>query len=242
VDCFTNKDGQLLFCEGRGRVRISNGISVSSRSVTDDRFVSLAARINDRLVFRGAWFFQVKERADGELVLMEIAPRIAGTMGLVRSRGVNMALLSLFDALGMPVAATANDYSIVIDRALENRYAHDISYSHVYLDFDDLVIVDGKVSPAVMAFVFQCINKGVRVHLLTRHKDDIHESLAKYRLTSVFDEVIHVTGGREKYQFIDEDDAIFIDDSFAERHVIRERCGIPVFDGHMIEALMEKGA
>lgn len=240
VDCFTNHKGELLFCEGRERHRISNGISVSSMSVEDKRFKEIAVKVNQELVFNGVWFFQVKENSAGDLVLMEIAPRIAGTMALARAHGVNLALLSLFNAMGYDVEVMRNHYSVVIDRALQNSYQHDLSYEHVYLDFDDLVIFEGKVNPSVMAYVYQCFNRGIKVHLLTRHEGDLMSSLSKYKLADVFDELIHVNDNDEKYKYIKKDKAIFIDDSFTERKKVYEVCKIPIFDSHMIESLMEK--
>lgn len=240
IDCFTSKDGRLLFCEGRQRRRISGGISVNSESVDDPRFEKIASQINRRLAFRGVWFFQVKEDEKGELVLMEIAPRIAGTMGLVRAKGINLAILSLFDAMGYEVDVFENTCSMVIDRALQNVYEHDIDYRHVYLDFDDLVIFEGRVNPMVLAFVHQCINKKIPVHLLTRNKGDLHDLLKQHRLEGLFDEIIWIKPEEEKHPYIKEKSAIFIDDSFAERKKIHDAHGIPVFDAHMIEALIEK--
>lgn len=240
VDCFTDRHGRLLFCEGRERARIANGISVNSSMVEDERFADLANRINSVVRFTGVWFFQVKENAAGELVLLEIAPRIAGAMGLVRAKGVNLALLTLFDALEYDIHIFENNYAITIDRSLQNSYTHNIHYKHVYLDFDDLVIFEGKVNPSVMAFVYQCINKKIKIHLLTKHKQDLHQTLQNYRLSSTFDEILWIQDERQKSDLIKEKDAIFIDDSFAERKQVHERCGIPVFDAHMIEALMEK--
>lgn len=240
VDCFTDKDGKLQVSEGRERTRISNGISVNSSVVKDPRFAELANKINQKLSFRGAWFFQVKENTAGELVLMEIAPRIAGTMGLIRCRGINLVLLSLFDAMGYPIDAFENDYQMTIDRALQNTYSHDVKYSCVYLDLDDSVLVDGKVNPDIMAFVYQCHNEGVKVCLLTRHKADLGTTLKKYRLSDAFDELIQVAEGQEKAPLITQKDAIFIDDSFAERKKVHQACGIPVFDTHMVESLLTK--
>src|SRR3990167_611487 len=45
VDCFTTKDGKLLFAEGRERTRILNGISVSSKTIKIRRFNELAEAI-----------------------------------------------------------------------------------------------------------------------------------------------------------------------------------------------------
>ncbi len=240
VDCFTDKDGRLRFCEGRERIRVMNGISVNAVTVEDNRIGELAQKINSTLKLRGVWFFQVKENKGGDLILMEFAPRVAGTMALVRSKGVNLVLLSLFDAMGYEVDVFENSYEITIDRALDNKYRHNLDYQHVYLDFDDLVILGGKVNPAVMAFVYQCMNKKIKVHLLTRHREDLELSLRKYKLNGIFDELIWVKDGEEKHDYIKEKNAIFIDDSFAERKKVHQVNGIPVFDAHMIEALIEK--
>lgn len=240
IDCFTDKNGDLLFCEGRQRNRISNGISVNSFSKKDDRFIQFARKINDTLKFRGVWFFQVKENASGDFVLMEIAPRVAGTMGLVRCKGVNLPLLSLFDALDYKIDIFENSYKITIDRALENKYIHNIRYENVYLDLDDTVIFNNKVNPAIISFIFQCFNNNVKVFLITKHKGNLEETLKNYKLENIFDKVILLNNEDEKYLYIKEEDAIFIDDSFIERKKVFEKCCIPVFDSHMIESLIDK--
>ena len=79
IDCFTDRNGNLLFAEGRERTRINNGISVNSKQIKNPQFQQYAELINEKLSFQGAWYYQVKERINGEMVLMEIAPRIAGT-------------------------------------------------------------------------------------------------------------------------------------------------------------------
>jgi hypothetical protein len=239
VDCFTNRHGELLFCEARQRQRILNGISVNSVIVRDKQFKELANIINNKLKLNGVWFFQLKENKADELVLMEISPRVAGTMGLTRCMGVNLPLLSLFNAQGYDIDIIENDYSITIDRALENKYKHDIKYSHVYLDFDDLVVFEEYVNPNIIAFVYQCFNKNIKVHLLTKHKDDLRATLQKYHLTGVFDDLTQIPKTDNKYAYISEKEAIFIDDSFAERKQVHEVCHIPVFDSHMLEALMD---
>jgi hypothetical protein len=240
IDCFTDRHGELRLAEGRERRRIQNGISVNSASVQDERFQQMAIAINQKTVFRGVWFFQVKENRNSDLVLMEIAPRVAGTMGLIRCRGVNLPLLSLYDAMNYDIDVLINKYEIVIDRSLQNTYQHNLQYKHVYLDFDDLVVFNNMVNTSIIAFVYQCINKNINVHLITKHKYDIHETLKKYKLTDIFDTVIHLAPTDKKCQYIKHSDAIFIDDSFAERKHVFDTCHIPVFDADNIEALMEK--
>ncbi len=239
VDCFTDRHGKLVYCEGRERKRILNGISVNTFMVKDARFKAVAARINERLDLRGPWFFQLKGDRKGALKLMEFAPRIAGAMGLSRCYGANLALMGLFDAMGKGVKVIKNGCKIEMDRALVNLYRHDIKYRNVYLDFDDLVVCDGKINPLIISFVFQCVNNKVKVRLLTRHKGDISAALKKARLAGIFDEVIRIKKGEEKYVRIAGKNSIFIDDSFSEREKVHDHCGIPVFDSHMAESLME---
>ena len=239
VDCFTDRHGVLRYSAGRQRLRVSGGISVRSAFVDDPGFEVLAARINQVLRFRGAWFFQVKRNAEGELALLEVAPRIAGTMGLSRCRGVNLVLLSLFDALDHDVVLRANDVDLEVDRALGAVYRHDMNYRHVYFDLDDFLLVDGKVNPHAAAFIFQCLNRGIRMHLLTRHRGDLAATLAQHRLAGLFDEIVHLVDGQEKHMFVAEQDAIFLDDSFAEREAVHRRHAIPTFDVHALEALLD---
>lgn len=100
IDCFTDRHGVLRFVgPHRERARILNGISVNSFPVKDPVFSNMAEVINKNLKLRGVWFFQVKEAKDGELGLMEIAPRVGGTMGLTRNMGVNLPLLTILDAM-----------------------------------------------------------------------------------------------------------------------------------------------
>jgi hypothetical protein len=240
VDCFTDRHGQLRFVGPRIRKRISNGISVNTIPVYEGReeFEKIAAELNQMLEFRGAWFFQVKRTDSGELAVMEIAARLGGSSGLYRAKGVNFALLSVFDAFDYDVKILENPYRIELDRALENKYKMDYSYQYVYVDFDDCLIVDGKVNTELIKFLYQAFNEGKKLILLTKHADDLQRNLNKYRLSSLFDEIIHIEKDHPKSQYISHKSSIFIDDSFAERQEVAQNAGIPVFAPDMIEVLL----
>lgn len=240
IDCFTDRHGLLQFCEGRRRARISNGICVNAVPVHNSEFRRLAELINSRIVFRGMWFFQLKERANGELVLMEIAPRIAGTMGLYRGAGVNFALLSLFDAMESDVEVFRNDYNIENDRALCTRYKTDVEYDVIYMDFDDTITSRGAVNTDVMKYIYQARNEGKRIILLSRHERDLRQTLAEYAISeTLFADIIVIRDKTvRKSEFITEKKAVFIDDSYAERRDVHQRCGIPVFSIDGIEVLI----
>jgi hypothetical protein len=244
VDCFTNSNGKLLFAAARERCRIMNGISVNTKPVKEnaEEFMDFAQKINETIKFQGAWFYQVKRDANGSLTLLEIASRFGGSSSLFRAQGINFALMSLFDAFDIPVSILRNGYDVVMDRALDNKYKLDLKYSEVFIDFDDCIYLEKKfVNDAMMAFLYRCVNKGIKVTLLSRHDDKklgkLDELLDKLRIRQVFDRIIHINPSQKKIDSIDNTDSIFIDDSFAERKAVADKFNIPVFSLDMIEAL-----
>ncbi len=241
VDCFTDGNGELLTANLRNRERIKTGISVRSRSMNaDEEILDIAEVLNGRLKFKGAWFFQVKKNESGEYRLMEVSPRIPGTAGLYRNAGINLPMLTLFVFWGFPVSIIRNDYDIVLDRAFYSAYKIDISYNTIYMDFDDTMTLGNKVNEDVMRFIYQARNKGKRIILLSKHATDIHFDLKRLAISEdLFDEIRVIDVLEEKSDYVTEKDAIFVDDSFAERKKISEKCNIPVFDVDMIESLID---
>lgn len=241
VDCFTDGRGRLRFASGRLRRRISGGISVNSLLVERPYFLEYADIINRELGMRGPWFFQLREDADGGPRLLEIAPRIAGTSGLQRARGVNLPLLALYDRLGLDIDIVPNPMTHVeIDRALANRYRLMLDYDEAYIDLDETLVIGNRVNPQMARFIFQCRNRGVRVVLVTRHFEDPSELLARLRLDGLFDEVIWMRDNKGKSSVIKSRHAVFVDDSFAERAEVAASLGIPVFDPASLEALLDE--
>lgn len=240
VDCFSDRHGVLRFHAGRSRGRISGGISVNTSPSTEfvSEFKTWANAINEALKPRGAWFYQVKQDAFGNPRLLEVAARLGGSSGLFRCKGVNFALLSAFDAFERDICVALNDYSIELDRALDNRYKLDVRYAHVFVDLDDCVLVRGRVNLQLIAFLYKALSEGKGVTLLTRHYQHPDETLRQHRIAEMFERVFHLTGGERKSDYIDRRDSIFIDDSFAERRDVAECAGIPVFSPDMVEALM----
>lgn len=240
IDCFSNREGNLLFHGARGRNRVSNGISVRTTrsSEFDDVFSSWAIAINTALKPRGAWFFQAKLARDGQPRLLEVATRFAGSSALQRGLGVNLPLLSAFDAFDWPISVSTNHYPIELDRALENRYRTQLDYRHVYVDLDDCLIVKGRVNIQLIAFLYKAVDDGCTITLLTRHTSNINDTLRRVRLQNFFDSIVHITDGSPKSAYIRNKSAIFIDDSFRERADVAARLGLPVFAPDMIEALL----
>lgn len=242
VDCFSDRERGLLFCRGRQRVRMRSGISMNSRPVGEAEnlvFREYGEIISTKLALYGAWFFQVKKDRSGTYKLLEIAPRIAGTMALHRVLGVNFALLSIYEQERIPFNVLVNHMDVEIDRALVNRYRHSLKYHTVYVDLDDTLIQNGLVNVDLVRFLYQCVNKNCRLILLTRHTGDVEQVLRQHRLTSLFDLIIQISGSASKADFVQEQDAIFVDDSFSERVAVASKVGIPTFDCSMVEMLLD---
>jgi carbamoyl-phosphate synthase large subunit len=239
VDCFSDRDRGLMFAGGRERLRVRNGISVSTRPVEDPVFEALAKAISSRLALHGAWFFQLKQDRDGNMKVLEVAPRIAGAMALHRVCGINFPLLSLYEQQRLPLRILRQNVRVCLDRALVNRYTHDLVFRTVYVDLDDTLIIRGMTNTRLLAFLYQCLNRGIRLVLVTRHSRDVQETLDRHRLGYLFDEIVHLPDGQSKAAAIRERNAIFIDDSFSERLQVHEAAGIPTFDCSMVEMLFD---
>lgn len=244
VDCISSCTGELLHIAPRERLRVKAGISVRTRPVqTNKGFHRIAVDIASKMRLKGAWFFQVKEDRQGVYKLLEVAPRVSGSMAVSRCLGVNYALLSVYAHLGIPFDVLPQQYSIVMDRALRSRFQIDFKYEKVYLDLDDTLIVKGRVHPVLIALLYQWAASNTPVILVTRHAKQPYATLEHYRIhAGLFFDICHVRDGSPKSACIDPAArAIFIDDSYRERKEVHEQLGLPVFDVDSVEQLLAPG-
>lgn len=242
IDCFTDRHGKLRYTCCRNRNRIKNGISVNSTVVVpDERVLEIAGIINSKMNFRGVWFFQLKKNIRGEYRLLECATRVAGTMCVQRAAGVNLALLTVFDALDMDVDIPERLEYVEVDRALQNVFELKLDYDEVYMDFDDTLIVNSKVNFTVLRFIYQCVEKGIPVTLLTRHETDIIADLKAFRIyPELFDKIICLPRSERKIDHVSPSEkALFVDDSFAERKSMSDKYGIYTLSVDAVEALID---
>lgn len=244
VDCFTDFRTNLLYCQGRTRARIRMGTSMSCEFVDDELnsfFKDIAIKILNEIKITGAWFFQMKYSRDGELKLLEISPRIAGTMAMNRVLGVNFPFLTILTYSEIEVSILSNKNTHSIDRSLKNRYNHNFIYDKVYVDLDDTIIVHDRLNVQMLQFLFQCINRGVKITLLTKSLEkDLNGYLKQNRIFLIFDEIIQIKEEDKKSRYIErKSKSIFIDDSFSQRKDVLDFCQIPTFDPSMIEILLD---
>ena len=242
VDCFTNFQGELKVISPRSRNRLLAGVCVSGKTEElADEIKHIAERINSKLKFNGLWWFQIKKDVNGKWKLLEISTRCAGTMCLTRAKGLNLPLLSVYNALGYDVKACPNNVQITMDRTLISRYKIDYEYDTVYFDFDDTLIINNKVHLPAIRFLYQCRNAGKKVVLLTKHEKNILKTLEQFAISEkLFSKIVCISLDDEKSNYINPlEQPIFVDNAYQEREKVREKFNIPVFDVDGLEVLLD---
>jgi hypothetical protein len=258
VDCFTDAGGALQFAGARRRTLTRAGISIITESVEDASggFRAMATAINEAMALIGAWFFQVKHAAGGELCLMEIAPRIPGAMALSRSLGVNFPLLTLYAHLGRPTTVLPPALrNVACCKIYANHYSFDAatSISALFVDLDDTLLMHeghalfsgsgtrgATANPKVVALLYEACIVGLPTHLITRHRGDVSATLnAAHVNFGLFASVIHITDAHApKSASIPARPAALLDDSFRERRDA-SAAGILTFDVDALDLLRD---
>lgn len=242
VDCFTDRHGKLRFIGPRRRNRIFAGISVnSSTQQLTKEIETIANRISEKIKMRGLWYFQIKKDKVDEFKLMEISIRTAGTMNLYRGLGVNFPLLTVYDVMDYDVEILSNNYDLMVDRALCDKYKSSLVYDTIYIDFDDTITKNGLVNAQVILFLYYAKNNNKTIILLTKHLFDLKETMDSLSIhQNLFDKIIQMEPYEKKYLKISKtNNAIFIDNAFNERHEVAKFLNIPVFDVDAIATLID---
>jgi hypothetical protein len=124
-------------------------------------------------------------------------------------------------------------------RRLHSSYVVEHRFSTVYMDYDDTVIVDGKVNAGMMQFLYECRNQGKRLILLSRHPGDLAAHMQKFCIPAeLFDQIVHLKNSEKKSGFATDKDAIFIDNLYTEREDVLRQTGMPVFDVDAVQGLL----
>lgn len=236
VDCFSNGAGILLFAGARRRNRTRNGIAVSTETVSLTEANTIASAINSTLKPRGAWFFQLKRSRSGTLTLLEVAPRIAGSMAAHRMIGVNFPLLSILDLEGAPLQILTNHGAVKLDRALCNRYRSQIHFDILYLDFDDTLAHRDTIDERVMQLLCMCLNQGIHTSLITETPIESMRPILR-KISHLFDEVIQAHPYQSRGILLDKKASVYVDNNSRRRLEVSKSNGIPTFDVSMIELI-----
>jgi len=236
--CLTDRHGTLKFM--RSVEELSSIIIESDLDEQKKQLLQQTAHsINDKLQLRGSWTFRFAFTDEVELLVCNITPGYSAIMDFYRNKGVNLATLSLFDQMGHDIEIRDRELGIEAAILPSKRYRIDYEYDDVYVDLDDTILVNNLVNPLMIAFLYQCRNRGKMIHLITKHRYELSETLEKHKIHALFDNIIWLKSFDQKSLHMKSERAIFIDDAFSERKQVSERLGIPTFEVSAVESLMD---
>ena len=104
VDCLANQ-GESILVMPRLRKKMINGISVEGKFVNNEAIITYCKQIIKELQLQSNIGIQVKQSANGEFLILEINPRVQGTIAAGLGAGINLPVLALKQALGLSIDA-----------------------------------------------------------------------------------------------------------------------------------------
>lgn len=102
IDCLAN-EGNCIIAIPRLRAKMKEGISVEGQFVEQQEIINYCKQIIAALNLHCNIGIQVKKAADGQFKILEINPRVQGTIVAARGAGVNLPLLAVKQAMQMPI-------------------------------------------------------------------------------------------------------------------------------------------
>lgn len=102
VDCLT-RNGETILAAPRSRLKMVNGISVEGEFTQDVEIIDYCTQINRELQLHGNIGIQLKKSAEGKFLILEINPRVQGTVAAALGAGINFPVLAVKQELGLPI-------------------------------------------------------------------------------------------------------------------------------------------
>jgi carbamoyl-phosphate synthase large subunit len=102
VDCLA-KNGEAILVVPRLRKKMISGISVEGEFIQDKNIIEYCQQIIHELQLHGNIGIQVKASANGKFLLLEINPRVQGTISAGLGAGINLPVLAIKQELGLSI-------------------------------------------------------------------------------------------------------------------------------------------
>jgi carbamoyl-phosphate synthase large subunit len=104
VDCLA-KNGEAILVVPRIRTKMINGISAEGQFIREESIINYCTQIIHELQLHGNIGIQVKASASGKFLLLEINPRVQGTISAALGAGINLPVLAIKQELNIPVTS-----------------------------------------------------------------------------------------------------------------------------------------
>jgi carbamoyl-phosphate synthase large subunit len=103
VDCLA-KQGEAVLVLPRLRKKMINGISVEGEFIQQEAIITYCKQIIKELQLHGNIGIQVKGSETGAFLLLEINPRVQGTISAALGADINLPVLAVKQELGLPIS------------------------------------------------------------------------------------------------------------------------------------------
>jgi len=131
IDVLAGADGQVIASVPRLRARVDSGVSVGGRTVHEAELESFGRAVARATGITYVANVQCKRDAAGRPALLEVNPRMPGTLGLTIASGVDMPRLALDALRGRPVPATVDFRDRAVVRFLDERVLDPAEIEHL---------------------------------------------------------------------------------------------------------------
>lgn len=241
IECFTDSKKKLLFCNARIRNNVVIGTSFHLMPVDEDlqeEISNIADLLNQKIKFRGPWYFQLKRDSANQLKLLEISCRIPGSGIWSRLLGQPAAELAIFDFLNHNLKIIKNDFNFHVQRAINSFIPMKSLPKNFYLDLDGTILINNQLNPDAIKAIIKLKQNGRLITLITKsHKENLNLFLKDLGILNYFNSVFQINEDDEKVKYIVDLDGLFVDNSFNEREKVSRALKIPVFGPDFFELI-----
>ncbi|MCH2109279.1 MAG: ATP-grasp domain-containing protein [Polyangiaceae bacterium] len=122
IDVFVSHDAAQSIAVPRRRAKVDSGVAVTCETIHSTPLQRFALLVAQRIELSGIANVQVRLDHEGRPKLLEVNPRVAGTMILSVEAVVNLPQLMLNDTLGEPVTVPDDYRDLAVVRVLQEVY------------------------------------------------------------------------------------------------------------------------
>ncbi len=121
IDVFADRVGHVVAAVPRLRAKVDSGVSVGGRTVRDPGLERFGVAVAEVSGLRFTANVQARRDARGRPCLLEVNPRVPGSVALTIASGVDMPRLAMDVLRGRPVPEHAEFREIAMVRFLDER-------------------------------------------------------------------------------------------------------------------------
>jgi carbamoyl-phosphate synthase large subunit len=133
VDVLADAAGHVIASVPRLRARVDSGVSVGGRTVHDPEVEGFGRAVARATGLTYVANVQCRRDRDGQPALLEVNPRMPGTLGLTIASGVDMPRLALAALLGQAVPDRLDFCERAVVRFLDERFVDPAEIENVGL-------------------------------------------------------------------------------------------------------------